>query len=79
MEHRTNLDIGRLVERLDAAVLDGRVTEADEAADTLFRLHGGSDELAVMPEHFIENLKTRNVHTAKERRMNQRALREFVT
>ncbi len=78
MHNAADMNIERLIERLDDAVLNGRVHEADELTSVLFRMQGGTDEIAVMPEPFIDNLKVQNVIKFKERRMKPTHTKKII-
>jgi hypothetical protein len=76
MGNAFDLKIEQLVERLDAAVLDGRVEEADKIASMLFRLQGGTEEAAVMPEDFPARVQSQNA--VKEKRMKPRSIKKII-
>lgn len=52
MENKTDFNIAELVRELDAAILSGDVDGADKIGAELYRLQGGADGDAVMPERF---------------------------
>ena len=59
MENNTvDIRILRLVAALDAAVAAGDVRRADTLTDLLFRLQGGRDEDAVMPDYLPMDIRT---------------------
>ena len=77
MGNTADMNMKKLIGRLDAAVLDGRVEEADALASALYRLQGGADTADVMPAGFPSRVKSQNVRVEKERHMKPKSFKRI--
>ncbi|SHI07270.1 hypothetical protein SAMN02745823_02244 [Sporobacter termitidis DSM 10068] len=78
MENRTDFNIAELVRALDSAVLSGDVDGADEFAAALYRLRGGTEEDAVMPDQFPINIALGNTAYSGGHPMKQKSVKKIV-
>lgn len=78
MENRTNFNISKLIEELDAAVKCGDAKEADKITDILFRLQSGADIDTVMPKQFPASITAKNnIHTGGYN-MKRKSIKKFI-
>ncbi len=78
MENKTDLNIRQLIEKLDVAVLNGNVEEADKITSVLYRIQGGTEETAVIPARFIERLNDETVNAQKENQMKSKSFKKIL-
>lgn len=79
MNNKSDLNIIKLTKELDSAILCGDVRGADELTDLLFKMRGGADSDAVMPEYFPGNIAAPEENDIGGYRMKQKSVKKIIT